>query len=138
MSLTTSVIICAYTLNRWQQLLSAAESVRNQTTAVDELLVVIDHNDELLNQAELAMPWARVIASTGAVGLSGARNTGIAASVGEVILFLDDDAVAEPDWVTNMLSAYHDPHVLGVGGAAHPVWEQSAPRWWPAEFGWVV
>jgi GT2 family glycosyltransferase len=138
MSLTTSVIICAYTLNRWQQLLSAVESVRNQTTPVGELLVVIDHNDELLSEAELAVPWARVIASTGAVGLSGARNTGVAASVGEVILFLDDDAVAEPDWVTNMLFAYHDPHVLGVGGAAHPVWEQSAPRWWPAEFGWVV
>jgi len=137
-NLTTSVIICAYTLNRWQQLLSAVESVRNQTTPVGELLVVIDHNDELLSQAEVAMPWARVIPSTGAVGLSGARNTGIAASLGDVILFLDDDAVAEHDWVTNMLSPYDDPHVLGVGGAAHPVWEESAPRWWPVEFGWVV
>jgi len=137
-SLTTSVIICAYTLKRWQQLISAAESVRDQTTSVGELLVVIDHNDQLLSKAKVAMPWARVIASTGTVGLSGARNTGIAASAGDVILFLDDDAVAEPDWVTNMLLPYDAPHVLGVGGAAHPVWEQSAPRWWPAEFGWVV
>jgi GT2 family glycosyltransferase len=137
-NLTTSVIICAYTLDRWQQLVSAAESVRNQTTPVGELLVVIDHNDELLREAEVALPWARVIGSAGAVGLSGARNTGIAGSAGEVILFLDDDAVAERDWVTNMLLPYDDPHVLGVGGAAHPVWEQSAPRWWPVEFGWVV
>ena len=138
MSLTTSVIICAYTQNRWSQLLSAAESVRKQTTPVAEVLVVIDHNDELRNRAEQAMPWARVVASGGPAGLSGARNTGIAASTGEIVLFLDDDAVAEPDWLSHLLVAYDDPRVLGVGGAAHPVWEQSAPRWWPAEFGWVV
>ena len=52
MSLTTSVIICAYTQNRWSQLLSAAESVRKQTTPVAEVLVVIDHNEELLSRAE--------------------------------------------------------------------------------------
>jgi GT2 family glycosyltransferase len=138
MSLTTSVIICAYTLNRWQQLLSAVESVRKQTTPVNEVLIVIDHNDDLRRQAEVAMPWARVIASARPPGLSGARNAGIAASVGEIVLFLDDDAVAEPDWVSNLLAAYRDPHVLGVGGAARPMWESPAPRWWPAEFGWVV
>ena len=66
MSLTTSVIICAYTQNRWSQLLSAAESVRKQTTPVAEVLVVIDHNEELLSQAQAAMSWARVIANTGA------------------------------------------------------------------------
>src|SRR5687768_1791475 len=138
MSMTTSVIICAYTQARWQQLLCAAESVRMQTTPVDEVLVVIDHNDQLRQRAEQAMSWARVIASSGPAGLSGARNAGIAASTGEVVLFLDDDAVAEPDWVSHLLDPYRDAHVLGVGGAALPVWERSAPRWWPAEFGWVV
>ncbi|HEX5905732.1 MAG TPA: glycosyltransferase family 2 protein, partial [Propionibacteriaceae bacterium] len=138
MSMTTSVIICAYTEARWQQLLQAAESVRGQTAPVDEVLVVIDHNDALRHRAEHAMPWVRVIASSGPSGLSGARNTGIAASSGEVVVFLDDDAVAEPDWLSHLLGHYRDPTVLGVGGAAHPVWEGSIPRWWPAEFGWVV
>jgi GT2 family glycosyltransferase len=135
---TTSAIICAYTDARWQQLLAAAESIRKQTASVDELLIVIDHNDELRHRAEQAMPWAQVIASSGPPGLSGARNTGIAVSTGEVVLFLDDDAVAEPDWVSQLLAHYSDPHVLGVGGAAQPVWERSAPDWWPAEFDWVV
>jgi len=138
MSATTSVIICAYTESRWKQLLFAAESIRKQTAPVDELVIVIDHNDELRHRAEQAMPWAQVIASSGPPGLSGARNTGIAASRGEVVLFLDDDAVAEPAWVSQLLAPYSDPHVLGVGGAAQPVWERSAPHWWPAEFGWVV
>jgi O-antigen biosynthesis protein len=138
MSMTTSVIICGYTEARWQQLLCAAESVRMQTVPVDELLIVIDHNDDLRNRAAQAIPWARVIPSRGPAGLSGARNTGIAAATGEVVLFLDDDAVAEADWVRQLLAPYRDPNVLGVGGAAHPVWEQPAPRWWPPEFGWVV
>ena len=138
MGMTTSVIICAYSDARWQQLLRAAESVRTQTATVDEVLIVIDHNDELRNRARQALPWARVIPSKGRPGLSGARNTGIAASTGEVVLFLDDDAVAEPDWASHLLSPYRDPHVLGVGGAAQPMWERSVPRWWPAEFGWVV
>jgi GT2 family glycosyltransferase len=138
MSATSSVIICAYTESRWKQLLFAAESIRKQSASVDELLIVIDHNDELRHRAEQAMPWAQVIASSGPPGLSGARNTGTAASTGEVVLFLDDDAAAEPAWVSQLLAPYSNPHVLGVGGAAQPVWERSAPHWWPAEFGWVV
>ena len=129
MRVTTSVIICAYTESRWQQLLCAVESIRKQTASVDELLIVIDHNDELRHRAEQAMPLAQVIASSGPPGLSGARNTGIAASTGEIVLFLDDDAVGEPDWVSQLLAHYSDPHVLGVGGAAQPVWERSAPQW---------
>src|SRR4029450_6619341 len=82
MSMTTSVIICAYTQARWQRLLSAAESVQTQTTPVYEVLVVIDHNDELLHRAEHALPSARVIASNGPAGLSAARNAGIAGATG--------------------------------------------------------
>jgi hypothetical protein len=59
MSITTSVIICAYTEFRWQQLLCAAESIRKQTASVDELLIVIDHNEELRHRAKQAMPsWS--------------------------------------------------------------------------------
>ena len=67
---TTSLIICAYTESRWQQLLCAAESIRKQTSSVDELLIVIDHNEELRHRAEQAMSSAQVIASSGPPGLS--------------------------------------------------------------------
>ena len=76
MSLTTSVIICAYTQNRWSQLLSAAESVRKQTTPAAEVLIVIDHNDELRNRAEQAMPWARVVVEL--IAAAGASTVAIA------------------------------------------------------------
>ncbi len=42
-------------------------------------------------------------------GLSGARNSGVAACGGEVVAFLDDDAFAAPDWLERLAEAYRDP-----------------------------
>ena len=138
MTFTTSVVICAYTEQRWTQLLAAVASVRAQHVPVDEIVVVIDHHDVLLQRLRRAEPQLTVVANAGPRGLSGARNTGIAHSAGEIVLFLDDDAAAVPDWTRELLRGYRDPDVLGVGGAARPGWESAPPVWWPAEFGWVV
>ena len=138
MTCTTSVVICAYTEQRWNQLLAAVASVRAQHVPVDELVVVIDHHEVLLGRLQAARPDLTVVANEGPRGLSGARNTGIASTSGEIVIFLDDDAAAEPDWTRQLLAGYADPDVLGVGGAALPEWEIAAPTWWPPEFGWVV
>ncbi len=80
-----------------------------QRRPVDEIVVVIDHNDALLARARVAFPAATVLANASAQGLSGARNTGIDASTGDIVCFLDDDAAAEPDWSTHLLAPYADP-----------------------------
>ncbi|WP_313811094.1 glycosyltransferase [Glutamicibacter sp.] len=133
-----SVVICAYTERRWKELVSCVRSVQNQSTASDEILLVIDHNPELLSAAQAEFSGVKVLASTGPKGLSGARNTGVAVCTGDIIVFLDDDASAESTWLEELLAPYADPKVLGVGGAAMPVWESGEPSWWPAEFGWVI
>ncbi len=138
MTCTTSVVICAYTEQRWNQLLGAVASVRAQHVPVDEIVVVIDHHEMLRRRLQAARPELTVLANEGPRGLSGARNTGIAHTSGEIVLFLDDDATAEPDWSRRLLDGYADAAVLGVGGAAWPQWETAAPTWWPPEFGWVV
>ena len=38
-------------------------------------------------------------------------------STGEIVAFLDDDAIATPDWLAHMATAYADPGVVGVGGS---------------------
>ena len=63
MTLTTSVVICAYTEDRWLHLLAAVASVRAQLTPIDEIVVVIDHDDRLLSRASAALPGVRVLAS---------------------------------------------------------------------------
>jgi glycosyltransferase involved in cell wall biosynthesis len=100
--------------------------------------VVVDHNDDLLALSRRYLGAEEVLASTGPPGLSGARNSGLAAADSEVLAFLDDDAVAEPDWLAELCRPYADPAVIGVGGHVVPAWQTGRPSWFPAEFDWVV
>jgi glucosyl-dolichyl phosphate glucuronosyltransferase len=136
---TVTVVICAYTERRWDSLLSAIASLRAQRRLPDQLLVVIDHNDRLLEQARSTFSSdVEVRASVSQRGLSGARNTGIRLASGDVVAFLDDDAEADPGWLEELLGHY-GPDVAGAGGIAVPVWpERDRPRWFPREFDWVV
>ncbi|TCN37643.1 glycosyl transferase family 2 [Kribbella orskensis] len=134
-----SVVICAYTMARWQLLVEAVESVRQQTCPTDECIVVVDHSGELLDRAKNELgPDVRVIANESTRGLSGARNIGVAAASGDVVAFLDDDAAAEPAWLERLTVHYADRSVIGVGGLVVPEWATGRPWWFPAEFGWVV
>src|SRR5919202_688038 len=91
-----SVVICAYTEARWDDLVAAVESVQCQTAPPPEIVVVIDHNPGLLARVCRHIPGVVVIENREPRGLSGARNSGLATAQGAVIAFLDDDAVAEP------------------------------------------
>jgi len=133
-----SVVICAYSEGRWEQIRAAVDSVRAQSLRADQIIVVVDHNPVLRARLAAALPDVTVTENQEARGLSGARNTGIVRSRGEIVAFLDDDAVAEPDWLKFLSDPYADPSVAGVGGLAKPHWETRRPSWFPDEFDWVV
>jgi glucosyl-dolichyl phosphate glucuronosyltransferase len=133
-----SVVICAHTEERWEQLVCAVESLERQSVAPREILIVVDHNLALAQRAYRRLPSVRVIENEQQRGISGARNSGIAAARGAIIAFLDDDAIAAPDWIERLLEGYADPSVMGVGGAIEPHWQCGRPRWFPPEFDWVV
>ncbi len=136
---SVSVIICSYTLQRWEALLDAVASVGRQTRAPLETIVVIDHDCELLERATAALPDAHVMENTGEHGLSDARNTGVMAANSEIVAFLDDDAIADDNWLKELARVYDDPNVVGAGGVATPRWEDgTAPRWLPEEFYWTI
>ncbi len=133
-----SVVICSYTEERWDQLVGAVESMRRQSLPPREIILVIDHNARLLENARATFADSLVVENSEPKGLSGARNSGITASHGELIAFLDDDAVAEPDFLLWLSRACENPQVLGAGGKVEPVWPERRPSWFPEEFLWVV
>ena len=133
-----SVVICAYTEARWDQVHAAVDSVRKQSFTSIETILVVDHNPALFSRLTKALPDVAVVENQGARGLSGARNTGLAIAGSEIVAFLDDDAVADPDWLKFMCDAYVDASVIGVGGLTVPQWEKKRPSWLPEEFYWVI
>jgi GT2 family glycosyltransferase len=135
----TSVVICAYADARWAPLVRAVEALHGQTVPPAQIIVCVDHNEELRRQAAAQLPGAEVVANAEERGLSGARNTGLRRSNGEIVAFLDDDARPEPTWLEALVRPFGDPSVVGAGGVALPEWvDGPRPEWLPPEMYWVV
>lgn len=133
-----SVIVCTFSEARWAALRGAIASIAGQRRRPLETIVVVDHDAGLLERTRGELPQVRAVPNVHARGLSGARNSGIEAASGDVLAFLDDDAVADRDWLAVLADALADPSVLGAGGAVDPDWAAGRPAWFPPEFDWVV
>jgi len=99
----------------------------------DRIVLEIDHNKELLACATSALSQG-VVANHEARGLSGARNTGVAAGTGDLIAFIDDDAVADASWFDIPVARCKGPDILGASGWIDPLWVGLRPAWLPEEF----
>jgi glycosyltransferase involved in cell wall biosynthesis len=116
MALTASIVI--NTLNRAESLARTLESLRYLDYSDFEVIVVngpsTDGTETLL---EL---WEKDI-KTGScpeANLSISRNIGIAMAAGDIVAFIDDDAIPEPEWLSRIVAGYDADEVGGVGGPA--------------------
>jgi glucosyl-dolichyl phosphate glucuronosyltransferase len=135
---SVSVVICTHALERWPNLVRSIRSSLQQSPPAREVIVVIDHNDPLAKRVEEVFPKVVVARNRQQPGLSNARNVGIRLAGGDVVAFLDDDAIAAPGWLAEITRAFQDESVLGVGGSVEPLWARRRPPWFPPEFDWVI
>jgi GT2 family glycosyltransferase len=133
-----SAVIPCFADERFADVLDCVAALRRQTLAPAEVVVVVDHNPTLLERLRDALPDARAIANRESRGSSGARNTGIASTSGDIVAFFDDDAAPEPDCLERLVAHYVDDRVVGVGGAVAADWASRRPQWFPTECDWVV
>ena len=110
-----SVVIT--TRNRPKFLLQAIQSVKAQTTPPLEIIVVDDCSDsalpqEITNAADAS--YIKIIRHSVPCGGSAARNTGIRASSGAYIAFLDDDDVWRPEKLELQLQQFNNEQVGAV------------------------
>ena len=128
-----TVAIC--TRNRARFLQRAVESVVSQMTGDTELLIVdnasTDDTPEVA--ARLAANNPRVaVWREEELGLSAARNAALKLAHGRYVLFLDDDAFAEPGWLPAYLRFFSAPpseKIAVAGGAVFPDYEIPPPKW---------
>ena len=79
----------------------------------------------------------KILLNRGQKGLSASRNIGIIHSSGDIICFLDDDAIADKHWVEELIKTYNEyPDALGVGGPILPLGK--IPWWMPEDFYWLL
>jgi len=135
------VIVTTHTMERLELLAEAVASVNAGSRRPERLLIVVDHNPELLAVATVQhRDHAEIIANTEVRGLGAARNTGVR-HLGEdvdVVAFLDDDARAATDWLEKLCEPFVEPDVWGTGGWADSEWIGGRPSWFPPSFDWVI
>jgi glycosyltransferase involved in cell wall biosynthesis len=121
--LKISVIIPTY--NRTKELRDALYSVLKQTISAEEVIIVDDSDDDRIKKliSELKTIFKdkhislKYIRNKREKSLAIARNIGIENSVGDIILFLDDDVVLDEKYSEEILKVYEEyPAAFGVQG----------------------
>jgi glycosyltransferase involved in cell wall biosynthesis len=133
---STSVVIAAHSLRRCQALTEAVSSTAGQRPY--EVIVAVDNNADLYEWVRRQLTDVVPVHNQGTPGASATRNVGVRAAAGKIVAFLDDDAVARPGWLQNLIAPLARPDVVGVGGRLEPLWLGRTPVWMPEEFLWVV
>lgn len=126
-----SVVVC--TEGRTDTLPACLASLAAQAgEAGAEVIVVENAADEAAwraFEASGALSTARVVSSR-PLGLSRARNLGVAEARAPLAAFIDDDAEAAPGWMQAAVDALaRDPACVCVGGPVAPIWPEARPGW---------
>jgi glycosyltransferase involved in cell wall biosynthesis len=132
-SILISAIICTH--NRAKYLSGSLDSLLNQTLAKDSFEVIVVDNASQDNTQQIANSYTNTIhhysiIKENRLGLSHARNTGLKHAQAEIVAFLDDDAIAKPNWLEKILTAFElNNQIAVVGGKINPIWEDRRPEW---------
>jgi glycosyltransferase involved in cell wall biosynthesis len=114
-TLTVSVLVPTY--RRPALLVQCLDGLARQTLTAHEVLVVVRRDDSesrasIANRSDL--PLREVVVDR--PGVVAARNAGLDIAAGDIVAFIDDDAIPHPDWLARLVEHYADPAVGAVGG----------------------
>jgi glycosyltransferase involved in cell wall biosynthesis/GT2 family glycosyltransferase len=116
-NLTFSVVVNTY--NRARSLRQTLLGLRRQTYEDFEVIVVngpsADDTEVVLSEFANSIE----VRDCPFVHLSKSRNIGIAAAAGEIVAFIDDDAIPDPHWLEEIVGGYDSEKVAGVGGIVY-------------------
>lgn len=136
-----SVILCTYAPDMYDHFQDAADSIFEQTYANIELVIVVDGSDSVADRVESDFGEDEAVTvhcMESNSGLLVCRNKGVELATGDIVAFIDDDAVADEDWIDELVTTFHNTEALAAGGRMIPSWIAGKPDALPEEFYWVV
>lgn len=133
-----SVIICTYSMERFPDFVEAIESVVLQTYPNVEIVVVVDGNKPLYDIIMKENLHDVIHLNETNLGLSKSRTIGTQIATGDVVAFLDDDAVADKFWIVHLADMYISYSAVAAGGKLEPKWVDGVSNFIPEEFWWLI
>jgi len=140
---TVSIIVSSYTVDRFGDLTELLDSVQSQTYDNIETILVTERSPELFHKIrayveEKGYRNIQILFNEGEWGAAAARNMGIRQATGNILAFVDDDAVLFPRWAEEIAKSYdEDDSIIGVTGPIIPLWQDEPRDWFPREFYWI-
>lgn len=136
-----SVVICTYSEDMYDHFREAVESILDQTYDDIELVLVSDGNEAVYQRMldDYGDRDDTIVSRTEEnVGISAARNHGIERATGDIVAQIDDDAIADPEWIEELVSVYEETDAIAAGGKMTPAWVAGKPEFLPEEFYWLI
>jgi glycosyltransferase involved in cell wall biosynthesis len=129
-----AAVVCTY--QRYDVLPKAIESLKKQTLSSEDYRIIIIDNSPDWEYAEKKKleyqepPFIEYVIEK-IPGLSNARNVGARICGTDYIAYMDDDAIASPSWLENIIQAFElfGDEAAVVGGRVDPLWEEARPSW---------
>ncbi len=109
----TPVSVIVVSRHRTELLLRCLDALRLQDHPEMEIIVVAD---PAAAHAVAARGLPLKLVAFDEANIAAARNAGLALAAGEIVAFIDDDAVAEPSWLRLLTIPFDDPTVNQAGG----------------------
>jgi glycosyltransferase involved in cell wall biosynthesis len=130
-----AVIICSY--NRADYIINAIESLYQQSLSINLFEVYVVDNNSIDNTGSLVQEYITThpgfhlhYLTESRQGASYARNTGAAFAKSPLLCFMDDDAVAEKDYLERIVTFFDThPDATGLGGRIIPRYIPEKPKW---------
>ena len=138
-----SIITPCYTTERLKDVTELLDSIQAQSYKNIEVLIIAERSPELANSIrnyveEKGYLNVQVLYNQGEWGSYSSRNLGIKHAQGDILAFIDDDALLVPDWAEETAKTYAvDSSIIGLTGPILPLWERESMAWFPKELYWI-
>jgi glycosyltransferase involved in cell wall biosynthesis len=135
-----SVVVTTYSLTRYDDFCECIDSILAQSYDAFDVVIVAEGEtvSERITTDYETDERVHVNTIKNGQNLATARNTGAEAATGEVVAFIDDDAVARVDWLEEIARGYTETDFAAVGGRAVPEWTGESISFLPEEFYFLI